>query len=258
MPISLAYNLDCMDAMRQMPDKWADLAIVDPPYGRREHGGKSRSGWVLQKNGTSLYVSDGGYARKDWDYALPPHEYFVELFRVSKAQIIWGCNYFTTEKFGPGRIIWDKCNGASDQSDCEIAYNSKTTRVDLFRYMWCGMMQGKSITEGHIMQGNKALNERRIHPTQKPVTLYAWLLQRYAKPGDKILDTHMGSQSSRIAAYDAGCDYLGFEIDADYFRMGNERFTDHAAQLSLLTGEVTQQDNPTRWEQEDLFSIKKL
>ena len=233
---SLAYCYDCLDAMRQMQDKAFTLAVCDPPYGRKEHGGKCRSGYVLQKNGNRMYVSDGGYERKEWHNAVPPHEYFEELFRVSKNQIIFGCNYFVGEIFGSGRIVWGKCNGASDQSDCEIAYNSMTSRVDLFRFMWSGMMQGKSIEEGHIMQGNKALNEKRMHPTQKPVALYRWIFQHYAKPGDKILDTHLGSGSSRIAAYDAGLDFTGYEIDKDYFEKQEERFRAHTAQMSLFVG----------------------
>ena len=135
------FNMDCMEGMKKTPDNYFDLAVVDPPYGRKEHGGKNRSGYVKQKNGSKLYVSDGAYTLKSWDNAIPSHEYFLELMRVSKNQIIWGCNYFTEEVFGPGRIVWDKVNGASDQSDCEIAFNSITTRVDLFRFMWAGMMQ---------------------------------------------------------------------------------------------------------------------
>lgn len=138
------------------------------------------------------------------------------------------------EKFGPGRIIWDKCNGNSDQSDCEIAYNSMTSRVDLFRFMWAGMMQGKSITEGHIQQGNKKRNEKRIHPTQKPLALYTWIFQKYAKPGDKVIDTHLGSGSSRIAAYEAGLDFIGFEIDQKYFDAAEKRFDTHANQINLF------------------------
>lgn len=231
--MNIAYNMDCLEAMRKMPDKCFDLAIVDPPYGRKEHGGKRRSGFVLQKNGSRLYVSDGGYEKKEWDKCPPESEYFQELFRVSKNHIIWGVNYFPFV-FGSGRIIWDKCNGGSDQSDCEIAYNSKTSRVDLFCFMWSGMMQGKSIAEGHVMQGNKKLNEKRIHPTQKPVALYEWLLSRYAKPGDKILDTHLGSGSSRIAAYNFGFDFTGYEIDKDYFDAQEERFEAHTAQIRIF------------------------
>lgn len=185
------YNLDCMEGMKLFPDKYFDLAIVDPPY----FSGPERRGFYGRK------VSPIGVSRlyeqmKHWD--VPGNDYFQELFRVSKNQIIWGCNYFDYP-FGAGRIVWDKCNGASDFSDCEIAYCSLHDSVRLFRYMWNGMFQGKSMTEGWIQQGNKSKNERRIHPTQKPVVLYEWILQKYAKPGFKILDTHVGSASSLIA-----------------------------------------------------------
>lgn len=235
MPLSIAYNLDCMGAMRAMPDKCFDLAICDPEYGRGEDGGKRRSGYVKQKNGARLYVKDGGYEKRHWDKRPVGPDYFSELFRVSKYQIIFGVNYFTDKtNFGPGRIVWDKCNDGSEQSDCEIAYNSLTDRVDIFRFMWRGMMQGKSIKEGHIQQGNKQLNEVKIHPTQKPVALYAWIFSRYAKPGDRLLDTHLGSGSSRIAAYEAGLGFTGYEIDKQYFDLQERRFEDYAAQESLF------------------------
>lgn len=144
-----------LQAMKAMADNQFDWAIVDPEYGRKEHGGVNRSGWVTQANGTKMYVKNGNhYKKKQWDNAPAGEEYFTELLRVSKNQIIFGCNYYSSN-FGNGRIIWDKCNEGSDQSDCEIAYNSSTDRVDLFQFMWRGMMQGKSIREGHIMQGNK-------------------------------------------------------------------------------------------------------
>lgn len=216
------YNMDCMDGMKQFPDGYFDLAIVDPQYGRKEHGGRNRSGYVKQKNGSRLFVPDGQYAKKAWDEKPADSEYFKELFRVSQNQIIWGENYFF-KNFGPGRIVWDKCNDGSDQSDCEIAYNSLTNRVDIFRFMWRGMFQGKSISEGTVQQGNKALNEKRIHPCQKPVLLYKWMLQSFAKPKWKILDTHVGSASSLIACVDLGFDFVGFEADKDYFSLSSER-----------------------------------
>lgn len=158
---------------------------------------------------------------ESWE--LPTEEYFKELFRVTRHQIVWGCNYFA-HPFPPGRIIWDKCNGSSSFSDAEIAYCSMHDSVRMFRYMWNGFMQGKSIAEGHIQQGNKKLNEFRIHPTQKPVALYQWTLQTYAKPGQRILDTHLGSGSSRIAAYHLGFEFVGIEIDEEMFAAQNERF----------------------------------
>lgn len=227
----IALNVDCMEYMRTLPDKAFDLAIVDPPYGIGEDGGKSRSKFVTQKNGNRLYVEDGHYEKTGFDIAPPRQVFFNELFRVSKAQIIWGANYFTLPR--AGAIVWDKCNDGSDQSDGEIAFNSLTSRVDIFRYMWRGMMQGKSISEGTIQQGNKALNEKRIHPTQKPVALYEWLLQKYAKEAWRILDTHLGSGSSRIAAYNLGFEFVGCEIEPTYFQLQEQRFAEHTAQERL-------------------------
>lgn len=227
----IAINTDCMEYMRTLPDKAFDLAIVDPPYGIGEDGGKSRSKFVTQKNGNRLYVEDGHYEKTGFDIAPPRQVFFNELFRVSKAQIIWGANYFTLPR--AGAIVWDKCNDGSDQSDGEIAFNSLTSRVDIFRYMWRGMMQGKSISEGTIQQGNKALNEKRIHPTQKPVALYEWLLQKYAKEDWRILDTHLGSGSSRIAAYNLGFEFVGCEIEPTYFQLQEQRVAEHTTQERL-------------------------
>lgn len=222
-----------LQALKAMADNQFDWAIVDPEYGRKEHGGVNRSGWVTQANGTKMFVKNGNhYAKKQWDNAPAGKDYFTELFRVSKNQIIWGCNYYSSN-FGSGRIIWDKCNEGSDQSDCEIAYNSSTDRVDLFRFMWRGMMQGKSIREGHIMQGNKKLNEKRIHPTQKPVALYKWLLDKYTSEGDLILDTHLGSGSIAIACHDLKRKLIAYEIDKEYYEAACKRFETHTAQLQL-------------------------
>ncbi len=218
-------NIDCMKGMKQCPDKYFDLAIVDPPYfpgpERREYYGRKVSPIGVQR----FYTPS-----PDWE--IPGETYFKELERISKKQIIWGCNYFNYT-FGPGRIVWDKCNGASSFSDCEIAYCSIHDSVRLFRYMWNGMMQGKSIEEGWIQQGNKKLNEKRIHPTQKPVNLYRWLIQKYAQPGWKILDTHVGSASSLIAFEEAGLDYVGFEIDPVRYKAARQRLEEYRAQLTL-------------------------
>lgn len=233
------YNRDCMIAMKQFPDKFFDLALVDPEYGRKEHGGKNRSGFVKQSNGARIFVSDGGYTKKSWDSKPVDSEYFNELKRVSKNQIVWGVNYY--ERYlGIGRIVWDKCNDGSDQSDCEIAYCSMHDTVRIFRYMWRGMFQGKSISEGTVQQGNKALNERRTHPTQKPIALYTWLLQNYAKRGDKILDTHVGSASSLIACHRMGFEAWGFELDQSYFKAASERLEKEKSQGRLFEPEQVQ------------------
>lgn len=224
--------MDCMQGMKEFSDKYFDLAIVDPPYGRKEHGGRNRSGYVRQKNGSKIFVKDGQYGNRNWDNEPPSEDYFNELMRVSKNQIIFGCNYFDYPLIG-GRIVWDKCNEGSDQSDAEIAYCSMNNRVDIFRYMWRGMFQGKSITEGTTQQGNKRLNEKRIHPTQKPVALYEWLLSRYAKPNDIILDTHVGSASSLIACYNTNHKFVGFELDEYYYKVSKQRLDTEMAQMRL-------------------------
>lgn len=219
------YNMDCMYGMKEFADGYFDLAIVDPPY----FSGPERRGFYGKK------ISPIGVQRiyeKSECWQVPDEDYFKELFRVSKEQIIWGCNYFDYP-FRPGRIVWDKCNGNSDFSDCEIAYCSMHNSVRLFSYMWNGMFQGKSISEGTVQQGNKSLNEKRIHPTQKPVALYEWLLNRYAKPGDIILDTHVGSASSLIACYRTNHPYVGFELDKHYYDLSKKRLDAEMAQMRL-------------------------
>ena len=148
-------------------------------------------------------------------------------------------NYYPYGIFSSGRIVWNKVNGKSSFSDCEIAFCSMIDTVRMFTYMWNGMCQGKSLKEGHLQQGDKRKNEKRIHPTQKPVALYAWLLQNYANPGDKILDTHLGSGSSRIAAYKMGFDFYGTEIDKEYFDAQEKRFREEClGEIRLRNGNV--------------------
>lgn len=220
-------NMDCMDGMKEFPDKYFELAIVDPPY---FEGPNKRLFYGQKINKLKIKRKDYPVIEQ-WD--KPSAKYFEELIRASKNQIIWGCNYFDYP-LGPGRIIWDKVNGESSFSDCEIAYCSIHDSVRLFRYMWNGMLQGKSIIEGHLMQGDKTKNEFRIHPTQKPVALYEWLLTKYATKGDKILDTHVGSASSLIACHNLGFDYVGFELDKDYYTMANERLERVKAQTTIF------------------------
>ncbi|MGT2712346.1 DNA methyltransferase [Streptococcus oriscaviae] len=219
-------HADCMDVMREYPDNYFDLAIADPPYfsgpEKRKFYGRKISPIGVQR----LYGQTS-----EWD--VPGKDYFDELIRVSKNQIIWGVNYYQYD-FGPGRIVWDKINGESSFSDCEIAYCSLHDSVRLFRYMWNGMMQGKSIAEGHIQQGNKRLNEKRIHPTQKPVNLYLWLIQKYAKEGDKILDTHVGSASSLIAFEEYGLEYVGCEKDGQIYQSALARLDEYKSQIKLF------------------------
>ncbi|VTY17535.1 DNA methyltransferase [Streptococcus anginosus] len=224
--MSKFINADCLNVMRQYPDDYFDLAIVDPPYfsgpeKRKYYGRKISPIGVQRLYGQTL------------EWQVPNKNYFDELLRVSKNQIIWGVNYYDYS-FGSGRIVWDKVNGQSSFSDCELAYCSFHDSVRLFRYMWNGMMQSKSISEGHIQQGNKALNEVRIHPTQKPVNLYLWLLQSYAKKGDKILDTHVGSASSLIAYEELGFDYVGCELDKNIFDLAKQRLEAYKMQIKLF------------------------
>lgn len=232
---SIVHNMDCMEGMKQFPDKHFDLAIVDPPYGIGEDGRKSasRSGFVKQKNGTKIFVSADKYLVKNWDNQTPPNEYFIELLRVSKNQIIWGANHFWNLPPSSCWVVWDKCNEGTDQSDCELAWTSFKSAVRVFRFMWSGMMQG-SLSDGRVMEGNKKLNQKRIHPTEKPFQLYKWLLKNYAKEGNKILDTHLGSGSSRIAAYEMSFDFTGYEIDKDYFEAQEKRFKQHISQQRLF------------------------
>ena len=224
-------HIDCMEYLAKMPDGAFDLAIVDPPYGRGEDGGTNRTHGVKQKSGKVLQCLDGGYTKKHWDTSPPPIEYFHELRRVAKQQLIWGANYMPVHLQG-GMIIWDKVNDGADQSGAEIAYCSLNQRVDVVRYMWRGMMQGECVGSMY-QQGNKALNERRTHPTQKPVKLYEWLLQQYSLPGQRILDTHLGSGSIAIAAHNCGRDLVGCEIDADYYLAATERLAAETKQIAL-------------------------
>ncbi len=224
------HNIDCMDFMASVPDKSYQLSVVDPPY----FSGPNKLGYygdhtVCSRTG----VFRTGYKRVGkWD--PPDQRYFDELRRVSVNQIIWGINYYDFTGVGPGRIVWDKVNDSSTFSDCEIAFCSLIKGVKIFRFMWNGMMQGKSALEGHITQGNKKLNEKRIHPTQKPVALYKWILQNYAKPGDKILETHGGSGTIAIACYDMGLDLDLCELDPQYFAAGKARVERHMAQERLF------------------------
>jgi len=220
------YLGDNIEFMKTKPDNFYDLAIVDPPY----FDGPSKLGYYGASI-TKVGVKRKGYKCNHWD--IPDKKYFDQLFRVSKHQIIWGCNYYAKLIPAVGRIIWDKVNENSTFSDCELASCSLHDSVRLYRYMWNGFMQGSTI-DGTKMQGNKKLNEIRIHPTQKPVRLYRWLLLKYAKEGNKILDTHGGSFTNAIA-----CDMEGFEldiieIDKEYFDNGLKAFDKYKSQLNLF------------------------
>jgi site-specific DNA-methyltransferase (adenine-specific) len=198
-----------MEGMAKYPDKYFDLAIVDPPYGIG-FDNKIRE----SKN-------------KYWDNSIPNDNYFIELLRVSKNQIIWGANYFPFlwQNGCKGFIFWNKDVNFETYSSGELAYTSFNKPARYFYYAWNGLADG-------IKGRNK--KEKTIHPTQKPIKLYKWLLTNYAKQGDKILDTHLGSGSSRIAAYDMGFDFVGYELDKDYFDAQEKRFNDFKQQLKLF------------------------
>lgn len=201
---------DCMDLMRSKPDKFYDLAIVDPPYGIGEDGKSNHSRENCAK--PTLYTP------KQWDGSAPDQSYFDELRRVSKNQIIWGANHFISRiPFDSSCwIVWDKQNGNNDFSDAELAWTSFKTAVRTFQFRWAGMLQG-----------NMKNKQNRIHPTEKPIALYKWLLTNYAKQCQTILDTHGGSFSHAIAAYDLGFDLDIIELDPDYYRDGKARFDTH-------------------------------
>lgn len=227
------YNIDCMEYMAALEDNVFDLAIVDPPYGLGEAG--KRSGTRSSKAGAKKFwgtkntrgteIRSTVFADKDWDNEPPSTDCFKELLRVSKNQIIWGANHFADRIniASPCWVVWDKDNGNSDFADCELAYTSFPTAVRMFKYRWSGMLQGD--------MKNK---EMRIHPTQKPVKLYEWLLATYAKEGDRILDTHLGSGSSAIAAHYGGFDFVGCELDIDYFNAAKDRIKCGTAQKAMF------------------------
>ena len=216
-PSSDVYLEDCVKALKRFNDNHFDLAIVDPPYGIDiNNQSQGKGGGVAKKI---------EYTKKDWDKQAPKIDYFNELIRVSKNQIIWGANHFI-EKIPYNAscwIVWNKENGETDFADCELAWTSFETAVRIFKWKWAGMLQQ-----------NMKDKEQRIHPTQKPVALYQWILDKYAKPNDLILDTHLGSGSSRIAAYKGGFNFVGFEIDQEYYEKQEKRFNDFKSQLRLF------------------------
>lgn len=211
------YNMDCMQGMKEFPDKYFDLAIVDPPYGIGENGDKNHTREKLAK--AKNYKAFSGN-----DIESPDKEYFDELFRVSKNQIIWGANHFISKIPIDSHcwIVWDKDNGENDFADCELAWTSFNSAVRRFKYRWQGMLQQ-----------NMKNKEIRIHPTQKPVALYEWILSRYAKDGDIILDTHVGSASSLIACYNTNHKFVGFELDKYYYELSNKRLDVEMAQMRI-------------------------
>jgi len=201
-------NVDCMEYMASLPDKAFDLAIVDPPYG---------IDWMKQIKNPNTGKNWKKYDNKEWDTEPPKQEYFNELYRVSENQIIWGANYFEGVKPSPCWVIWDKKQEFSG-AVFEMAWTSFASPAKAFRMARCEAYTGVS----------------KIHPTQKPQALYNWLLAKYAKPDQRILDTHLGSGSSAIAAHYFGCDFVGCELDEDYYNAAKERFDRETAQKALF------------------------
>lgn len=201
-PKSEVFNIDCMEGMKLYPDKHFDLAIVDPEFG-------------IGIAHSPRLVTDKGLKAKNWDDKPIDPTYFVELFRVSRNQIIWGGNYYALPA-AKHSVIWDKMQ-------------PETLSFGMFDYAWTSFDGSNKIFRQSVHA-----EKSKIHPTQKPVRLYKWLLKNYAKPGDKILDTHLGSGSHRIAAYDMGFDFTGFEIDDNYFEDQEKRFNQAIAQTKIF------------------------
>lgn len=221
------YRGACEEVMQDFTARQFDLAIVDPPY----FDGPNKTGYYGKG-----YSSLGVQRAKHYDtldcWAVPDAAYFEALQRISRHQIVWGANHFA-DRFNsaaPGWIVWDKLNGASTFADAELAYCSMDCAVRVFRYVWNGMHQGQ-------YGGNKLKNEARIHPTQKPVALYEWLLDNYAEAGQRVVDTHMGSGSSAIAAYTRGFEYCGIEIDPVMFAAACRRIEEAQRQPALFPHE---------------------
>jgi site-specific DNA-methyltransferase (adenine-specific) len=229
-------HMDCMTYMAGLPDKAFDLAIVDPPYGINfsEFNRTNRT-----STGTTIKADK--YKNSNWDDAKPQDEYFAELRRVSENQIVWGGNYFP-QLWGngcKGFVFWNKGNPVPNFSDGELAWTSFNSVARAFNFKYYGNLEGNTSAS------------TKIHPTQKPVALYEWLLTNYAKPGQRILDTHLGSGSSAIAAYNLGYEFVGMELDADYYAAAVQRFEQHKAQGKLF--DVDDYDKVTRGEFQTSF-----
>ena len=215
---STVFLEDCIEVMKRYPDKYFDLAVVDVPYGIGESMKKRENNRTDKWKKPRKKVHNP----KSWDLQPPSNEYFEQLLRVSQNQIIWGANHFISKIPYDSScwIVWDKKNGDSDFADCELAWTSFDKAVRKFEWLWNGFQKQKP--------------EKRFHPTQKPVALYDWIFLNYAKPTDKILDTHLGSGSSRIAAHKAKLDFTGCEIDPDYYEAQEKRYKQFASQLTMF------------------------
>jgi site-specific DNA-methyltransferase (adenine-specific) len=222
---SEVFNMDCIEGMKQYPDKYFELAIVDPPYGINADKAQNKAAESRIKAQGKSKAGRGWkqYKQTEWDNDIPNEIYWNQLFRVSKNQIVWGGNYMTEFlKPSMGWIFWDKGQRDFSLADGELAWSSFDKAIRVF-----DMSRGEALAKNNEEVG-------RFHPTQKPIDLYKWLLQNYANQGDKILDTHLGSGSSRIAAYDMDFEFTGFELYKDYFEASEKRFQQHIQQLTLF------------------------
>ena len=219
------YNADCMEIMKSFKDKQFDLALVDPPYGLGADKAQNAAAAQREKANGKSKAGRGwkAYKETDWDNEIPSAEYWQELMRVSKNQIAWGGNYFT-EYLEPkmGWIVWNKMQRDFSLADGELAWTSFDKAMRIF-----DMSRGEALAKNNKTGG-------RFHPTQKPVQLYKWILNKYSKAGDTILDTHLGSGSSAIAAHDGGFEFTGIELDEEYYNAAKERLILHQRQLNLF------------------------
>ena len=239
------HLIDNLKYSKDYPDQYFHLVDADPPY----FSGPEKRGYYGKKNSTTGVERRSYPITETWE--LPNVKWFKEMQRVSKNQIIWGGNYFDfigkpfktprgneIEKFieenPKGWIIWDKCNGKTSFNDYELAWTSFDRPTLIFKFMWNGMMQGRSIYSGHIQQGNKRLNQHRIHPTEKPIMLYDWQFSEYTNSGDKVLSPYGGSFSDAISASKFDIEFHGCEISKPIYNKALKRFKNHQCQLQLF------------------------
>jgi len=231
---SEVFNIDCMIGMKYYPDNYFDLAVVDPEYGINRANNSKAIG--KNKSRENSYIKRTDYHNKKWDNSIPSRAYFQELIRVSENQIIWGGNYFTDYlKPVNSWIIWDKVDTVPTYSDGEMAWTSLDINIVIIPLKHSGFRKGQNIgKDSNVIYNIPFSGSMDIHPTQKPIKLYEWIFKNYAEEGQKILDTHLGSGSSRIAAYNYKMDFTGYEIDKDYFEVAEKRFKNHVAQLKIF------------------------
>lgn len=249
---------DNMELMERYPNKYFDVAVIDPEYGIGESSKnhKSRNTAIVQKNGSKLKTKDSNYTKKHWDNKPPSDDFFNEIKRVSINQVIFGANYFSQiikntckpprrneydyflKQNPKGFIIWDKVNGSNDFNDCEIIYTSYDFDSFVLYYMWNGMMQGVDVStdlqKALIQIGDKSLNEKRLHPTQKPIKLIKWIFNFLNIFNLKVLDTNTGLMVVVLVSIDAECEIVACDKEEEYFNKGIQRVKNHVSQLKMF------------------------